>query len=74
MLREVSSPRDLGIRQKTLAGRTFAELSLRGRDSLAVVEFARAGDAAYKLTVEVPKSEAAALPALAEKLFAAFAP
>lgn len=61
-------------REVTRGGRTFAHLSFRGRDSLATLELARLGNAAYQLTVEVPPSEAAALPALAEKFFASFAP
>ena len=64
----------LARREVKRGGRTFAELSFRGRDTLAVVELARVGNAAYQLTVEVPKSEAAALPALSEKFFASFAP
>ena len=61
-------------REVTRGGRTFAHLSFRGHDSLATLELARLGNAAYQLTVEVPQSEAAALPALSEKFFASFVP
>jgi hypothetical protein len=61
-------------REVARGGRTFAHLSFRGRDSLATLELARLGNAAYQLTVEVPLSEAPALPTLSERFFASFEP